>query len=113
MIFASTMDVYGDLGSFIELQKQCSVSKNAYAENSKLNFTILRYKCRIYSDAQPWNGISKYIKMRLFRQEKLNNYGSGNVSREYIHIEDAARLSVDMIDKNITEKAVNITGNQV
>ena len=33
--------------------------------------------------------------------------------REYIHIEDAARLSVDMIDKNITEKAVNITGNQV
>ena len=113
VIFASTMYVYGDLGSFYRASKQCSeILLKTYAENSKLNFTILRYGSLYGPDAQPWNGISKYIN-EIISTGKIKYHGSGNEMREYIHIEDAARLSVDMIDKNITEKAVNITGNQV
>ena len=113
LIFASTMYVYGDLGSFYRASKQCSeILMKTYAENSKLNYTILRYGSLYGPDAQSWNGISKYIN-EIVSTGKIKYHGSGNEMREYIHIKDAARLSVDIIDKKIDEKTVNITGAQV
>ena len=113
LIFASTMYVYGDLGSFYRASKQCSeILMKTYAENSKLKYTILRYGSLYGPDAQSWNGISKYIN-EIVSTGKIKYHGSGNEMREYIHIKDAARLSVDIIDKKIDEKTVNITGAQV
>ena len=44
--------------------------------------------------------------------EKLS-IGTGEEIREYIHVKDAARLSVDMINEKYQNKSINITGTQV
>ena len=46
-------------------------------------------------------------------KQKLSYGGTGKERREYIHVKDAARLSVDILSKNHRNKAVTVTGLQV
>ena len=39
--------------------------------------------------------------------------GTGSERREYIHVKDAARLSVDVLDKKHKNQAITVTGNQI
>ena len=112
-IFASTMYVYSDLGSFYRASKQaCEIILKAYASEKKFNYTILRYGSLYGPDAQEWNGLYKYVS-EIINKGKISYHGTGNERREYIHVSDAARLTADILEKKIQANAVNITGSQV
>ena len=54
----------------------------------------------------------KRFAKQIIKQGKLDYNGNGNEIREYIHVHDAARLSVDVLNDIHTDCAITITGNQ-
>lgn len=112
-IYASTMYVYSHFGSFYRASKQASeILIEAYAAEYNLEFTLLRYGSLYGPRAQEWNGIRKFVK-QILQDGEFNYVGNGSEMREYIHVQDAARLSVDVLDDNHINTAITITGQQL
>lgn len=113
LMFASTVYVYSQLGSFYRVSKQSSeIILEAYHDKYGLDYTILRYGSLYGRKSQDWNGVKKYIKS-IMNNKSVTIAGTGKERREYIHIKDAANLSIDALDSKYSCKAVSITGNQV
>ena len=112
IIFASTMYVYSPHGSFYRASKQSAETIiEAYHEEFGLDYTILRYGSLYGPRAQSWNGLRSYVK-QIVVEGRLDYDGSGKERREYIHVKDAARLSVDVLDKEHKNRAITVTGTQ-
>jgi UDP-glucose 4-epimerase len=112
-LYASTMYVYSAAGSFYRASKQAAETiVEAYAENFNLNYTLLRYGSLYGPRAQAWNGLRRYVR-QVVEQGRLDYHGSGHERREYIHVRDAARLSVDVLDNQHRNQAITVTGSQV
>jgi UDP-glucose 4-epimerase len=112
-IYASTMYVYSSYGSFYRASKQAAETLiEAYSENCDLEFTLLRYGSLYGPRAQDWNGLRGYVK-QVVEEGKLRYDGSGRERREYIHVKDAARLSVDVLEDWKKNSAITVTGTQV
>lgn len=112
-LFASTMYVYSGHGSFYRASKQAAeIIIEAYAEHFGLNFTLLRYGSLYGPRAQNWNGIRRFAS-QIICDGKINYNGDGSEMREYIHVYDAARLSVDVLDQSFANRAITITGQQL
>ena len=58
------------------------------------------------------NGLRKYVA-QVIKEGRLDYAGTGKERREYIHVQDAARLSADILEKPHEAKAITITGQQV
>ena len=113
IIYASTMYVYSPYGSFYRASKQAAEAIiEAYTEEYSLEHTLLRYGSLYGPRAQEWNGLKRYVD-QVIRDGKLNYSGTGSERREYIHVKDAARLSVDILDESHKNQAITVTGNQV
>ena len=112
-VYASTMYVYSHYGSFYRASKQAAeVLIEAYASEFSLDFTMLRYGSLYGPRAQEWNGIRKFVK-QILQEGQFDYSGDGSEMREYIHVKDAARLSVDVLDDNHVNAAITITGQQL
>ena len=112
-LYASTMYVYSPFGSFYRASKQSAETIiEAYHERFQLNYTLMRYGSLYGPRAQPWNGLRKYVH-QIVKSGKLEYFGTGKERREYIHVKDAARLSVDILDDKHRNKAITVTGSQV
>jgi UDP-glucose 4-epimerase len=113
-IFASSMYVYSDNeGGFYRASKLSAESIiETYNSQYGINYVLLRYGTLYGPRAQVWNSLNKYINEALSKG-KIEYIGTGEEIREYIHVKDAARLSVDMIDGKYKNKSINITGTQV
>ena len=112
-VYASTMYVYSSHGSFYRASKQCAETIiEAYSEEFDLDFTLLRYGSLYGPRAQEWNGLRKYVE-QVVSEKKLDYRGTGKERREYIHVSDAARLSVDVLDEVHKNRAITLTGSQV
>ncbi len=113
VIYASTMYVYSPYGSFYRASKQAAETViEAYSERCSVDYTFLRYGSLYGPRAQNWNGLKKYV-YQVIRNAKLEYTGTGQERREYIHVLDAARLSVDVLNKKNKNQAITVTGNQV
>ena len=111
-VFASTVYVYSDRGSFYRVSKQaCENYIETYKMVHDIPFTILRYGSLYGRRAGPTNGIYKLIKSAIDTGEIIY-YGDENAMREYIHISDAARLSVEILDEQYENTHVILTGNE-
>jgi len=111
-VLASTLYVYSKTGSFYRTSKQSSeLLIENYAEIYGLNYTILRYGSLYGPRAGKDNWIYKVLKQVLL-EKKITRNGDGDEIREYIHVYDAARLSVDILDNEYKNEQVIITGNQ-
>jgi len=111
-MFASTIYVYSELGSFYRVSKQaCEKIIEEYQIQFDLDYTILRYGSLYGPRANKFNGIRDYLTQAL-KNQKIVRRGDGEEIREYIHAEDAARLSVDALDEKYKNKYLIITGNQ-
>jgi len=111
-LYASTMYVYSDRGSFYRATKQAAETLiESYSECSNLKYTFLRYGSLYGPRSQEWNGMRRYIEQVVGRGF-VKYSGTGREKREYIHVRDAARLSVDVLGRDEIDQAVIITGSQ-
>ena len=111
-VYASTMYVYSAQGSFYRASKQAAeVIIEAYQENYELDFVLLRYGSLYGPRSQNWNGI-KGLARQVVNHGTVEYPGNGSEIREYIHVQDAAKLSVRALHDDYKNKAITITGNQ-
>ena len=112
-VYASTMYVYSPYGSFYRASKQAAETLiEAYHEQYGIDYTFLRYGSLYGPRAQEWNGLYKYVS-QVISERKLKYQGTGDERREYIHVRDAATLSVDILDEKHKNQAITVTGQQV
>jgi UDP-glucose 4-epimerase len=113
LMFASTIYVYSDYGSFYRVSKQATETIiEEYSREFDINFTLMRYGSLYGERSQDWNGIKKFITQVLDKEFILYK-GNGKEMREYINVVDAAKISVKLLDKKYKNKALMITGNQL
>ena len=111
-MFASTIYVYSELGSFYRVSKQaCEKIIEEYQREFDLDYTILRYGSLYGPRANEFNFISNAL-LQALKNKKIVRRGNGEEIREYIHVKDAARLSVNAIDDKFKNKHLIITGHQ-
>ena len=112
ILFASSIYVYSNSGSFYRVSKQsCELITEAFFERFGLPYTILRYGSLYGPRAQMWNGVYRYIYQALM-EKRIDHPGTGEEKREYIHVIDAARLSVEVLKPEFRNEYVIITGTQ-
>jgi len=112
-LYASTMYVYSDRGGFYRTTKQASEDIIcSYNEKYGIEYVMLRYGTIYGPGAQNWNSMKKYVEQILY-DGKVDYIGNGEEIREYIHVNDAAQLSIDALSNNYSNCRLNITGSQV
>jgi len=112
VMFASTIYVYSELGSFYRVSKQaCEKIIEEYQREFGLDYTILRFGSLYGPRANDFNAIRSFL-IQAIKEKKIIRRGDGEELREYIHVKDAARLSVVALDEKHKNKHLIITGNQ-
>jgi len=110
--FASSIYVYGEEGSFYRASKQaCELIIECYHKQNNIDFTILRYGSLYGPRANETNWIYSVLKQAL-NEKKITRKGDGEELREYIHVSDAARLTVKTLGDEFKNQYVMITGQQ-
>ena len=111
-IYASTIYVYSDLGSFYRASKQsCELLIDNYHKIYNVDYTILRYGSLYGKRANDFNSINKFIKQALY-EKRIDREGDGQDVREYINVLDAAKASVDILDEKYIGLSLMITGEE-
>lgn len=111
-VFASSLYVYSKTGSFYRSSKQaCELVIENYFDEYGLPYTILRFGSLYGPRADENNWIYKILNQAII-EGKITRYGNGEELRDYIHVEDAARCSVDILSKEFENEYVIITGYQ-
>jgi UDP-glucose 4-epimerase len=111
-IFASTVYVYSESGSFYRASKQASERFiEAYQERYGVDYTILRYGSLYGRRADARNGIFRLLKQALF-DKRIDYSGAANAMREYIHVTDAAKLSVQILEQEYANRHLVLTGQE-
>ncbi|MBT5469287.1 MAG: NAD(P)-dependent oxidoreductase [Nitrospina sp.] len=109
-IYASTLYVYSRDGGFYRCSKQ---SAEHYVEEYQrvygLDYTILRYGSLYGPRSDNRNGLWRIVKNAL-DTGKVTYAGSPETMREYIHVEDAARSSVTILENDFLNQHVILTG---
>ena len=112
LVFASSLYVYSDLGSFYRSSKQaCELLIEDYRKMYGLDYTILRFGSLYGDRANAFNYLREAIT-QAFVEGKITRKGDGEEIREYIHVRDAASASVEVLDEQYLNKHVMITGMQ-
>jgi UDP-glucose 4-epimerase len=111
-VFASTLYVYSDVGAFYRSSKQaCELIIENYSELFNVPYTILRYGSLYGPRSDETNYIYQILKQAV-TEGKITSFGMGEDIREYIHVDDAARYSVEILSKEFQNQNIIITGNQ-
>ncbi len=110
-VFASTIYVNSKEGGFYKSSK---IASESYVKEFKkifnLNYTILRFGSLYGSRPNPDNGVYNLIKNSL-KNKSISYIGNPEATREYIHVKDAARCCLEILDKKYSNKIINITGH--
>ena len=110
LMYASTIYVYSQHGSFYRVSKQTVEHMlEAYYEQYALKYTILRYGSLYGPRSQEWNGMKRYITQAV-RDGVIVYPGTGEERREYIHVKDAAQLSIAALAAEFINQRLILTG---
>lgn len=111
-VFASTIYVYSELGSFYRSSKQaCELIIENYFDEYDLNYTILRYGSLYGRRANKFNFIRNAVTQALLNN-KIDRKGNGEEVRDYIHVKDAAKASVEILTSEFVNAHIMIKGLQ-
>jgi|TARA_B100000315_G_scaffold194263_1_gene184915 UDP-glucose 4-epimerase len=111
-IFASTVYVYSEHGGFYRSTKQaCELLIENYSKLHGLDFTILRFGSLYGKRANEFNWIHTIIRQAL-TEGKMQRKGDGEEIRDYIHVKDAARACVTILDEQYENHYLILTGIQ-
>ena len=111
-VYASTVYVYSREGGFYRCSKQAAEHYvEEYQRAFDLDFTILRYGSLYGPRADESNGLYRIVRDALERNA-ISYVGNPESIREYIHVLDAARASVQALGEEFRNESVVLTGNQ-
>lgn len=111
-VYASTVYVYSQTGGFYRVSKHASeLYIEEFERQAGLKFTILRYGTLYGRRADDRNSVRRFLAEAL-QHRRIKYYGDGEEIREYIHIADAARCSVDILSPDYENQHVVLTGHQ-
>ncbi len=111
-VLASTVYVYSEAGSFYRVSKQSAERfVEAYEERYGLPFTIVRYGSLYGRRSDERNGIYRYLRQALI-DKRIVYDGSEDAMREYIHVTDAARMSVQILEERYANRHLILTGHE-
>ncbi len=109
-LFASTAYVYSREGGFYRCSKQaCESYVEEYARTFGVRYTILRYGSLYGPRSDASNGVFRLLRAAM-TEGKISYSGAPDDIREYIHVEDAASLSVDVLATEFEGQHIMITG---
>lgn len=111
-VFASSVYVYSESGTIYRSSKQaCELFIEDYHSLYGLPYTIVRYGSLYGERANEWNSVYRLIRAALLTG-KMTYHGSGEETREWIHVKDAASLSVEILKPEFENQRVILTGSQ-
>jgi UDP-glucose 4-epimerase len=111
-VFASSIYVYSNQGSFYRTSKQaCEHLIHDYNERFGLDFTVLRFGSLYGPRADASNGVHRLLSQAL-KQQRIDYFGTGEEVREYIHVLDAAAMSVDILGPSYANQFIHLTGRE-
>jgi len=111
-VYASTVYVHSREGGFYRCSKQAS---EAYVEEYQrvfgLDYTILRYGSLYGPRADETNGLWRIVRSAL-SDGVVKYQGNPDSMREYIHVEDAAKASIEALGGEFRNESVVLTGQE-
>jgi UDP-glucose 4-epimerase len=111
-VFASSAYVYSDSGSFYAASKQaCETFIENFGKLYDLKYTCLRYGSLYGQRADERNSIYRLIKQAI-EKSKIVYSGSGDEIREFIHVQDAAQISVTIMQPEFENQHIILTGTE-
>jgi UDP-glucose 4-epimerase len=111
-VYASSVYVYSNKGGFYRCSKQAAeIYVEEFYAKYGLEFNILRYGTLYGPRATEGNSIKRYL-LQALKEGRIVVSGDGEEMREYIHVRDAAKLSVDILSEIHKNQHVIITGHQ-
>ena len=111
-VHASTIYVNSKEGGFYRCSKKAAEDYVEEYQNTRdLNYTVLRFGSLYGERSDNSNGVTSIIN-RAINTGEVSYSGSKNSVREYIHIKDAAKASVDILKEKFKNKYVILTGKK-
>jgi UDP-glucose 4-epimerase len=111
-VFSSSIYVYSNEGSFYRTTKQaCEHLVHDYHERFGLDFTVLRFGSLYGPRADRSNGVHNLLAQAL-AERCIDYYGTGDEVREYIHVLDAAGMSVDVLAPEFANQYIHLAGQE-
>jgi len=111
-VFASSVYVFSESGSFYRASKQGAERfVETYHSRYGLDYTILRYGSLYGPRADRHNGVFRMLRQAL-NDECITYGGNGEAVREYIHVTDAARLSLQILEAKYANRHLVLTGTE-
>ena len=110
-VYASSAYAMSNKGSFYGISKLASEKiVEEYKKRFGLDYTILRYGS-VYSEMDFDNNYIYQLVKKAVNEKLITHSGNGEELREYVHAQDAAKLSVDVIESDKFENEhVILTG---
>jgi UDP-glucose 4-epimerase len=110
-VYASTIYVYSDSGSFYRCSKYaCELYIETYQKQYGLNYTILRYGTLYGTRADMRNSVYRFV-VEAMSAGKITYPGNGNEIREYINVLDAASASTEILNDEYINQQLLFTGH--
>lgn len=110
-VYASSIYVYSERGSFYRCSKQAAeLYVEEYQRLYGLDFTILRFGTVYGPRADRHNSVRRYL-LQALREGQIKAEGTGDEIREYVHVRDAAHSSVQVLDDEFRNERVVLTGH--
>ena len=111
-VHASTIYVNSKDGGFYRCSKKAAEDYvEEYHNTFGLNYTILRFGSLYGERSDNSNGVTSIIN-RAINTGEVSYPGSKNSVREYIHINDAAKASADILKEKFKNKYIILTGKK-
>tara|TARA_B100001059_G_C17839663_1_gene591212 strand:+ start:9079 stop:9948 length:870 start_codon:yes stop_codon:yes gene_type:complete len=111
-VFASSLYVYSNSGGYYKFSKQSSeLLIDEFYNQKGLDFLILRFGSLYGTRSDESNGIHRYLNQAMNSNKIIYN-GNEASRREYIHVEDAARMCLELLAKEHSNKYYTISGSQ-
>tara|TARA_B100000029_G_C17574220_1_gene957639 strand:+ start:1483 stop:2355 length:873 start_codon:yes stop_codon:yes gene_type:complete len=109
-VHASTIYVNSNQGGFYRSSKKAAEDYvEEYKKRYGLDFTILRFGS-LYGDRSNKNNGVRQIVDNALKNKEVSYIGTSKTIREYIHVRDAAKATVDILNNKYKNQHMMITG---
>lgn len=111
-IYASSVYVYSRKGGFYRCSKQAAEQYvEEYSSAFGLDYTILRFGSLYGPRSNSSNGLYRIVRDALHKGV-VQYAGSPDAIREYVHVEDAAKASVLVLNSEFRNESIVLTGHE-